>query len=220
MKQGNRMSFDTMRTTLLAMMFACASGAAATPFTGSVQLDTTLLADPFEIAFVLTDGSGSNDGKTTVTLDNFAFGGGSGGDVDATLTTGDVNGSLDTGMSLRDSSFIAVIGATFTPGSVLSFDFQIDWTPEAGDTPDLLAFVLLGSDGTPIGTADPSGADALMTIETGVASTPLVRTFAGDLTPAPLVVTSSVAEPGTIPMLLVALIASVGACRRSRKETQ
>ena len=213
------MNLATMWKYAGAAMFAfLAAQAAATPFTGSVQLDTSLLAGPFEIAFVLTDGSGSNDGNTTVTLDSFAFGGGSAGGVDASLTTGDVSGSLDTGLSLRDSAFIGIIASTFTPGTALSFDFQIDWTPEVGGTPDLLAFVLLGIDGTPIGTTDPSGADALMTIETGVTSTPLVRTFTGDLTPAPPVVTSSVPEPGTIPMLLVALIASVSAWRRSRKE--
>lgn len=213
------MSLDAMRATLLAATFAVvATSAAATPFTGSMQLDTSLLADPFEIAFVLTDGSGSNDGNTMVTLDNFAFGGGSAGAVDPAFTTGEASGSLDTGLSLRDSAFIAIIASTFTPGTALSFDFQVDWTPEAGDTPDLLAFVLLGIDGTPIGTTDPSGANALMTIETGVMSTPLVRTFTGDLTPAPRVLTSSVPEPGTIPMLLVALIALVSARRPSRKE--
>lgn len=214
------MSFDTMRTALLAAMLAWASGAAATPFVGSVQLDTSLLAGPFEVAFVLTDGSGTDDGNTTVAVGNFAFGGGSAGGVDTAFTTGDVSGSFDTDLSLRDSTFIGIIASTFTPGTALSFDFDVDSTPEAGGTPDLLAFVLLGADGTPIGTTDPSGADALLTIESGVTSTPLVRTFTGDLTPAPLVVTRSVAEPGTISMLLVALIASVNARKRSRKGMQ
>ena len=74
------MSFFNMRKTLLVAVLTLAAGhAAATPFTGSIVLDTSLLADPFEIAFVLTDGSGSNDGNTAVTLDNFAFAGGSTG---------------------------------------------------------------------------------------------------------------------------------------------
>ncbi|HEY6826370.1 MAG TPA: hypothetical protein VI259_05915 [Gemmatimonadaceae bacterium] len=212
------MSFDMMRAAFAAAVLTWASTVAATPFTGSVQLDTSLLANPFEIAFVLTDGSGTDDGNTTVTLDNFAFGGGSAGAVDATLTSGDVSGTLGSGFSMRDSSFIGIIAAAFTPGTALSFDFLVDWTPEVVDAPDLFAFVLLGIDGTPIATTDPSGADALMTIESGVTPTPLVRTYTGDLTPAPLVATNGVDEPGTISMLLVALIASVNARRRSRKE--
>jgi hypothetical protein len=209
-----------MRTAFAAAVLGWASAAAAMPFTGSVQLDTSLLADPFEIAFVLTDGSGNDDGNTTVTLENFAFGGGSAGAVDATLTSGDVSGTLGSGFSMRDSSFIGIIAAAFTPGTALSFDFRVDWTPEIGDAPDLFAFVLLGIDGTPIATTDPSGADALMTIEAGTTSTPLVRTFTSDRTPAPLVATRSVDEPATISMLLVALIASVNARKRSRKGMQ
>ena len=213
------MSFASMRKSLLtAVLVLAASCAAATPFVGSVSLDTSLLADPFEIVFVLTDGSGTNDGNTTVMLDNFAFGGGNAGVVDATLTTGDVSGTLDTGFSLRDSTFVGIIASTFTPGTALSFGFEVDWTPEAGDTPDLLALVLLGIDGTPIATTDPSGADALLTIESGLTSPPLVHTFASELTPAPLVVTSSVDEPATLLMLITAFIALVGARRRSRKE--
>jgi hypothetical protein len=212
------MSLAIMCKRICAAVFFLATQAAAAPFTASVQVDTSLLADPFEVAFVLTDGGGANDGNTTVTLDNFAFGGGSAGVVDASLTTGDVSGTLDTGFSLRDSAFIGIIASTFTPGATLSFDFQLDWTPEAGDTPDLLALVLLGIDGTPVATTDPSGADALLTIESGVTSAPLVRTFAGDLMPAPLVVTTSVDEPATLLMLFTAMTALIGARSRSRKE--
>ena len=212
------MSVATICKPLYTAAFAfLAMQAGATPFSGSVQLDTTLLADPIEIAFVLTDGSGSNDGNTTVTLDNFAFGGGSAGVVDATLTTGDVSGTLDIGFSLRDSTFVGITASTFTPGTALSFGFEVDWTPEVGDTPDLLALVLIGMDGTPLATTDPSGTDALMTIESGVTRTPLVRTFTGDLTPAPLVVTTSVDEPGTLLMLVTAFTAFVGARSRSRR---
>ena len=213
------MRFNMSRMMLPAAVFAWASAAAATPFTGSVQLDTTFLVDPFEIAFVLTDGSGGEDGNTTVTLDDFAFGGGSAGTVDAAFTTGDVSGSLDTGLSLRDSAFIGIIGSTFTPGIALSFDFRVDSTPEVGGTPDLLAFVLLGIDGTPIATTDPSGTDALMTIESGVTPTPVVRSFTSELTPAPIVVTGTVAEPGTMSILLLALAALAGARKRTGRQT-
>jgi PEP-CTERM putative exosortase interaction domain len=188
------------------------------PFAGTVSLDTSQLSGSYELAFVLTDGSSPDDANTTVTLDTFDFGSGSAGTVDIPDPTQDVGGSFATGVFLRDSQFFGVIGTTFTAGDALSFRFTIDSSPEAGDTPDLLSLVLLDSLGNPVQTPDPDDSDAILSFEVGVAPMPLVRTFPGELTQAPLVVTSSVPEPGTLVMLIAALMASTAVRIRSGKE--
>src|SRR5437016_3119013 len=91
--------------------------------TGTVSLDTSALSGSFELAFILTDGSGTGDANNTITLSNFLFGvGGSAGVVDTALSTGGVGGDLSSGVSLVDSAFLNIFASSFTPGSVLSFN--------------------------------------------------------------------------------------------------
>jgi hypothetical protein len=187
----------------------------ASLITGTVSLDTSGLAGPFELAFILTDGSGGGDGNNTVTLSNFLFGGGSAGAVDALLSFGGASGNLISGASLVDSSFANIFASAFTAGSSLSFHFGLTTNVDAGGTPDQFSLALLRADGTLVNTQDPSGAGSLLTVNLESAL-PTFSTFASDLTPAPLVVESAspLPEPS---MLLLLAISLVGALRSRRR---
>ncbi|HVO88984.1 MAG TPA: PEP-CTERM sorting domain-containing protein [Casimicrobiaceae bacterium] len=169
---------------------------------GSISLDTSALSGTFEIAFVFTDGSGTGDANNSVTLGNFGFGGGSAGSVDPLLTTGGASGDLSSSMVLIDSAFLSIAAAFFDPGAVFSFDFALTTNVDAGGTPDAFSMVLLRGDGSVVATADPSGADALLTLNVDSAQ-PGFNAFASELSPAPVVTPSVVPEPST--MLLFAL---------------
>jgi hypothetical protein len=178
---------------------------------GSVSLDTSGLSGTFELAFIFTDGSGTADANNTVMLSNFAFGtGGSAGTVDPLLTTGGANGDL-TGATLVDSDFFNVFAASFTAGSVLSFDFGLTTNVDAGGTPDQLALALLQADGTLIPSADPSGALLVVNIDS---SQPGFGLFATELTPAPIVtLAATVPEPTTVLLVAIALTGALWSVR-------
>ena len=197
---------------ILALMLAIAqqrpAHAGIVFFTGSVSLDTSALSEPYELAFVLTDGSGVGDANNLVELDNFAFGtGGSAGSVDTALSTGGVSGDLTNGVVLADTAFFNVFASTFTPGSVLSFDFAFTTNLDAGGTPDQFSLALLQSDGTPVPSTDPSGALLVANIDS---FQPRFGRFATDFTPAPVVtLAASAPEPSTARLLLLALLAAL-----------
>ena len=60
---------------VLALMLAMAQQrpAHAGIANGSVSLDTSGLSGPFELGFILTDGSATGDANNTVTLGNFGL---------------------------------------------------------------------------------------------------------------------------------------------------
>jgi hypothetical protein len=162
---------------------------------GSVSLDTTGLSGTFELAFILTDGSGTGDANNTVTLGNFGFGGGSAGAVDPLLTTSGASGDFTSGVTLTDSEFFNVFAETFTAGTLLSFDFGLTTNIDAGRTPDQFSLALLQSDGTLIPSSDPSGALLVVNIDSAQPGFP---GFATELTPAPIVTLAAAApEPST-----------------------
>src|SRR5258706_13807897 len=141
---------------VLVLMLALAQQRPAhANITGSVNLDTSGLSGSFELAFILTDGSGAGDANNTVTPSNFLFGaGGSGGAVDALLSTGGFSGDFTSGVSLVDSAFLNILASSFTAGTSLSFDFVLTTNVDAGGTPDQLSLALLQLDGTVINTED------------------------------------------------------------------
>lgn len=132
----------------------------------NASFDTAALQNQgqFELAFLLTDGSGTGDHNTTITISNFQFGtGGTGGGVTSD-SEGGFSGNLSTGVTLIDSSFFNLFGANFTPGNQLSFAASIVSTSLDSPTPDLFEFVILNSSGSPVPTTDPSGQNALITV--------------------------------------------------------
>ncbi len=194
--------------------------AGAGPISGAISLDTSGLSGSFELAFILTDGSGTGDANNTVTLGDFAFGiGGSAGAVDVTLSTGGVSGDLAAGASLTDSAFLNIFAASFTPASSLTFDFDLSNNVDAGVTPDQFSVALLRSDGTVVNTGDPSGANSLLTVNLD-SPNPAVDVFASELTPAPIVTpSSSVPEPASLPLLATSLMGALWFSRKSTRST-
>ena len=198
-------------TVVLALAMATSQRPAqAGIISGSVSLDTSALSGSFELAFILTDGSGTGDANNTVTLSNFLFGvGGSAGVVDTLLSTGGVSGDLTSSVSLVDSAFLNIFSSSFTAGSLLSFDFDLTTNVDAEGTPDQFSLTLLQSDGTVINTDDPSGANSLLTVNLDSAH-PAFNVFASELTPAPIVTEFSAApEPSSLPLLTMALVGAL-----------
>ena len=201
---------------VLALIMAVAQPPAqASIVTGSVNLDTSALSRPFELAFVFTDGSGAGDANNTVTLSNFLFGvGGSPGTVDPSLSFGGESGDLTSGVSLIDSSFLNIFASSFTPGSLLSFDFGLTTNVDGGGTPDQFSLAILQSDGTVVHTEDPSGANSLLTVNLDSAR-PAFSVFASDLTPAPIVAESAAApEPASLPLVAIGLVGALWSVRK------
>lgn len=122
----------------------------------TVDLNTSPLignaAGPFAIDFQLIDGSSlfPADANNTVTITNFAFGGGSAGA--APTLTGGAAGSLATGVTLTDSDFFNTFVQGFTPGSTLSFHVFLTTDVDAGGIPDQFSFSLLDRSGGQIPT--------------------------------------------------------------------
>jgi len=200
---------------VLALMLAMAQRQAhAGIINGSVSLDTSGLSGPFELGFILTDGSATGDANNTVTLGNFGFGGGTAGAVDPLLTTSGASGDFASGVTLIDSEFFNVFASSFTPGSSLSFDFTLSTNVDAGGTPDQFFVALLQPDGTQITTTDPSGANALLLVNIDSAQ-PAFGTFASELTPAPIVTFAATApEPPSLVLLTIGLMGALWSSRR------
>ena len=116
--------------------------------TFSVTFDTSSLVGQsgLELAFILVDGSGLGDDNTTITLNNFSFGTGSG----------------PASASLQDNQFFTLVTDPLVAGSALSFTVGIASTTLDQPTPDSFEFAILGALGLPIATTDPSGLDSLI----------------------------------------------------------
>ncbi len=203
--------FGFQAAALVALLMTAAHHPAhAGLITGSFSLDTTALSGSFKLAFLFIDGSGTGDANNTVSLSNFLFGGGSVGAVDTSLSTGGVSVDLTSVVSLVDSAFLNILASSFTPGSLLSFDFGLTANVDPGGTPDQFSLVLLQADGTPVATEDPSGIDSLLTVNID-SSSPAFNVFASELTPAPVVTESAaVPEPPILLLLITGLVGAMG----------
>jgi hypothetical protein len=180
---------------------------------------------PFALDFELVGSSGN-----TVTISNFAFGGGSPGPGSAFLTGG-ASGDYSSTVALADSAnFFSDFNQQFTPGSVLTF--TVDTTlvaPPSGGTPDNFSMVLFsaydpvngynpstGTGGTPIPTTDPTGNNTFFNVDingpgsTTVSASPSAN---GDI---PITVTSAVPEPSSGVMMLVSVLCAATALVRRR----
>jgi len=133
-------------------------------------------AGPFYVDFQLFDGTGAGNANTTVSLSNFNFGGGS--SVAGTFDAGGVSGSLDSNITLTDSSFYNEFYQGFTPGSTLQFDLQISSSPQGGVTPDSFAFAFLDSTLSNLPTLAP-GSDVFSYVEIGDGD-PVVTNYASN----------------------------------------
>src|SRR4051812_14509523 len=105
-----------------------------------VTLDTLSLvghpAGPFYVYVAFTDGSGIGDVNNTASLSNFTFSGGSA--LGSPLVFGGANGSLATGITITDNSFVNFLVEQFAPGLHLGFSLTVTSNNDAGETPDRL----------------------------------------------------------------------------------
>jgi hypothetical protein len=153
----------------------------------NVVINTTSLvghsAGPFSFGLAFTDGSGFGDGNNTVVVNNFSYGGGS--SLGGPELFGGATGSLETGVTLTDSSFLSLLSEQFTPGNQLSF--SVTWTSndDVGFYPDRLTFYIFESSGVPLRTLAPA-ADYFFGIDLS-STNPIVSVYGSDPSRPPTV---------------------------------
>ena len=107
-----------------------------------VSVDTSSLvgnpAGPYSIDFQLNQGDGAV--ANSVTIGNFWYSGGHA--VGSPTLIGDASGSLGTGFSIANTSFLNEAYQQFVPGSYLNFDVTITLNHEP-TTPDSFVFSIL-----------------------------------------------------------------------------
>lgn len=182
-----------------------------------VSVDTSSLignsGGPFELGFLLIDASGTGDGNNTVTINNFAFGGGSPGAVDPSGTIGGASGNLTSTVALTDNSFFNALSASFTPGSTLSFSVNMTTNPDStmdlstGLTGDQFDFLIFNSSNMPITTTDPTGGNTFASATVGPSGLS-VQEFAIPTATTP------VPEPSTVFLIGFGLVLFIAFSRR------
>jgi hypothetical protein len=198
-----------MRTRILSvltpLLLTVASPVAADAI--KVTLDTSPLIGgataPYYVDFQLVDGDGAVN--NSVTVSNFAFGGG--GAVGVPLLTGDASGDLSTAVSLGDLDFFNAFTQQFSPGATLSFDVEFT-TDSVGVTPDRFTFAILNSALVEVPTA--GAGNELLGIDLWLPV--VVELYAGvDIGSGdPVLLAPTIPEPGTAALLGVFAAALYG----------
>ena len=187
----------------------------------TVSLNTSAIsgAAGYALAFSFQDGSGIGDNNNTVTLSNFAFGGGSAGG--SPVLSGGASGDINSSAALSDSVFSSLLVEGFTPGASLSFNVDLTTNIDVGGTPDFFGFSLL-LDSNPLPTQDDTLGDNLFYVNIDSANpTPVAfATAAGSpvaldaptfaLAPPP----GPAPEPGSLLLLTAGLAGLIGVGRR------
>jgi hypothetical protein len=208
---------------LLVLALAVA-GVAAKADSLDVSLNTSSLSGAQIIAFSLVNGGGVDN---TVTLSDFAFGGGSPVPPANYLGTSGVSGDLSSTITMDDSVSLyggtALFAEDFNPGSTLSFLLTTS-NNFTGTTPD--AFAMSVCDTSFNCYSDDTNTGAMLVLNlTGETLTPASFTLNGasaqDL-PAPVVtgVSAAAPEPSSARLLgfgIVALALCSGVLRGPRR---
>jgi hypothetical protein len=200
----------------------------------TVSLDTSQLAANYVGSFGLDFELVGSNGNT-VTVSDFAFGGGNAGPGSAYLSggaSGDLGTNLGT-VTLNDSaSFLSDFNQQFTPGTTLTF--TVDSTliaPTAGEFADNFSMVIFSQyvgydplnppampDDTTIATTDPTGNDTFFNFNINGPGTTTVSSYpsaSGDITIT--IAQASVPEPSSSVIMALGLIGMAGALCRRRK---
>jgi hypothetical protein len=122
-----------------------ASTAHGASITFDLSLDASPLiggaTSPYYFEFQLNDGDGV--ANTSVTLNNFAFGGGTA--IGTPVVFGNALGDTATGITIDDGSFFNEFYQEFQPGNTLSFSVLFDSTLSDPVIPDRFTFAILNS---------------------------------------------------------------------------
>ena len=167
----------------------------------SSSVDTTpLLHSAGYFAFDFLGGTPIEN--NTVTISDFT----SDATLGAMTPTGGATGTITPGPGTLDDSqfFNELLQAAAAFGTTASFTLSLTTNAGSGGIPDTFAFYLLDPTQVPITTSDPTGADALFTINiTGTDLMPAVytSTFAG----ATVTLANTVPEPGTLGISVLAV---------------
>jgi hypothetical protein len=151
--------FNELKTAFVVCIFSALCQTASADAIYEVTLDTSSLvghpAGPFYVYATFTDGSGVGDANNTVTMSDFTFGGGSA--LGNPLVFGGASGSLETGITITDSSFFSFALEQFAPGLQLNFLLDLTLNDDSGGIPDRFSLSLLDSSGVALPTLAPSG---------------------------------------------------------------
>jgi hypothetical protein len=198
-------------------------------FIYNVHLSTSPLighpAGPFVFELALTDGNGIGDGNNTVSLSGIDLRGGIA--LGSPFIFGGASGSLETGITLTDNSFLGIFGEQFVPGANLDFSIDFTGNDDESGIPDRFTLYILDSSGAPLPTLAPFG-DYFLGADIS-SSGPVIDVWGGDRNRVPSVgdpismnspSLTATPEPATLWMLaggltLTLLISSV-ACANSK----
>ncbi|HEY1240506.1 MAG TPA: NF038129 family PEP-CTERM protein [Bryobacteraceae bacterium] len=168
-----------------------------------VSVDTSGLAGTAaQLAFDFIDGGPP---LNTITISSFLTDGTLGG----VFPSGGASGTLLGTVVLSDSDFFNEYLTDITLGSSFSFVFSATANgPDAGSLPDAFSLFLIDPNtGLPLfGTADPSGADSLVTLNIDGSPTGALSVYSTSVKTGPPPAASAVPEPSMMWMLGVGLV--------------
>lgn len=192
---------------MVALILGCLGGslpAAWAVSIFSVSLDTSgFSGSAAQLAFDLTS---ADPAANMATITNFSTNGSLGA---ASITGGPVTGALPGTTSIADTAFFNELLQDITLGTTVTFTLALTADYTGGSLPDQLAFFLLDAgSGVPLfATADPTGADALFTVD-------ITGTVLGDLHVfAATAQVTTVPEPATF-WLVIAGVGALAVCQR------
>lgn len=222
-------NLPTLRLILFGLMSLLSAGQVAVcradVLNYSVSFDTAQLPAPttgYNLDFLLVNGSGTANNQQSVLANNFDFDTGS-ATAGTTFSRSGGSGNATSGFTLTDSAFRNEVGQGFTRGSDLFFNLRLTTGAASTTSPDVFSFYLF--DGTSASrnyvlTNDPTGANALFTVNFDSLSNPTITSYTttptfGSQTPT----VQAVPEPATWLMVMLGLIA-LGLWRRRNPTSQ
>ncbi len=171
-------SIITAFTLRLCVISALCGSAVADTY--NISLDTSPLvgnpAAPFSVLIEFIDGNGFGDANNTVTITGAGFGGGSA--LGSPVVFGGASGSLETGVTIADTSFLNLFSEQVSPGLDLSFVLGLTANDDSDGIPDRLTFFLVDGNGVPVPTLAPF-ADYFLGVDLGSAG-PVFDVYGSD----------------------------------------